>query len=1100
MQKAKTRSFLGKLLRGSAVLAMAALVLPALPVLKAQAVYEKYGYCGGGESGLNAMWFYKDGTLIIAGAGLMDDYNDLNYNAHRPGWYEFRDEITTVEIDDGIMNIGNHAFADCSNLTSVTIADSVTEISEYAFFDDAKLKTITLPAGVTEIGRAAFGYTGLTSVDIPAGVTEIHGQVFTWCPNLTTVTIPAGVTSIEAYAFYNCEKLAFVELKGAVPPAMGDYPFDETPDYLTILVPENSVNTYRAASGWNNYYGQILQSSPHGFCGKNVRWIVKNGTLTLSGTGKMYSYGEFSLIPWYDLQPTLTGIEIQEGVESISAYSFRRSPEVTEITIPSTVKSIGNYAFEKTGLCSVSIPEGVTSIARGTFYGCKNLTSVSIPESVVSIKEEAFYQCTALNAVSIPQSVTEISDFAFFGCTNLAGIYVQPDNPAYCSVAGVLFSKDGSTLYNYPAGKPGTAYTIPSEVKSIEDGAFSYSGLTSVTIPSGVTSIGSSAFSNTGLTSVTIPSSVTFAGPNAFRECRNLATVIMESDRPLHLILNLFLNCSDDLIIYVPKESVDAYKTAWSNYADRIHSSIIQLKPENVTLTKTTFAYTGSAVKVGSYLTVKYNGEPLTYGTDFTTSYANNKNIGYQTASATVNGKGDYTGSVTLYYSILPAKQAKPALSMDGTALHVAWTADPNAQGYQVQYCKNSSFIGATLHTASYGKTVTSCTLSKYPKLGETWYVRVRSYITDGSGTKRGFWSDTASRKLTAAITSVTLSKTQFAYTGSAVKVGSYLTVKCGDTKLTYGTDYTTSYSANTAVGYQTAAVTVKGTGEYSGSVTLHYSILPPKQAKPTLSMDGTALHVAWTVDASAVGYELEYCKNSSFSPTDESYHCVTYTGKTAVNLSKYPKLGETWYVRVRAFITNNGSTSGTKYGAWSDAASRKLTAAITSVTLSKTEFNYTGSAITVGSYLTVKCGETKLNYGTDYTTTYTANKNCGVKTAKVTVKGIGNYSGTFTKTFTIVPAKQAKPTLTAVSGGFKAEWTADSNAIGYELVYCKNSSFTGDSLHSFVYTTTSATLTKYPATGEKWYVKVRAVISSNGTTSGTLYGTYSAVASVTAG
>ena len=714
-----------------------------------------------------------------------------------------------------------------------------------------------------------------------------------------------------------------------------------------------------------------------------------------------------------------------------------------------------------------------------------------------------------------------------------------------------------------------------------------------------------------------------------------------------------------------------------NDYAKKVViSAKTPISAVTVSLSKTEFPYTGSAVKVGSYLSVKYNGTPLTYGTDFTTSYANNKNIGYQTASVTVNGKGSYTGSVTLYYSILPKKQAAPTLSMDGTALHVAWTADSNAQGYQVQYCKDSSFTGSTLHTVSYtGKT--ACTLSQYPKLGETWYVRVRSYITDSSGTKRGIWSDTASKKLTAAITSVMLSKTSFPYTGSAVKVGSFLTVKCGDTKLTYGTDYTTSYTANTAVGYQTAKVTVTGTGKYSGTFTKKYTIYPKKQAKPALSMSGTALHVEWTADSSALGYELEYCQNSSFSTTDATYHTVTYTGKNAVNLSKYPKpgetwyvrvrafitndgkttgtkygawsdaasmklayaitsvtlsktqfayngnavkvgsylsvmygdtkltygtdyttsyqnnvnvgfetasvtvkgignysgtftkkytiypkkqakpalsmsgtalhvewtadpsavgyeleycqnssfsktdasyhtvtytgrtscnlstypkLGETWYVRVRAFITNNGSTSGTKYGAWSDAASKKLTAAITSVNLSKTEFNYTGSAITVGSYLTVKCGETKLTYGTDYTTTYNNNTNCGVETASVTVKGIGKYSGTFTKKFTIVPAKQAKPTLTAVSGGFKAEWTADSNAIGYELVYCKNSSFTGETLHSYVYTTTSATLTKYPATGEKWYVKVRAVISSDGTTSGTLYGTYSAVASITAG
>ena len=142
--------------------------------------------------------------------------------------------------------------------------------------------------------------------------------------------------------------------------------------------------------------------------------------------------------------------------------------------------------------------------------------------------------------------VTPISSYAFYQCANLTNV------------------------------------EIPNSVTSIEKNAFSScTSLASITIPNGVTSIGMDAFSYcSSLTSITIPSSVTQIGnPNGtiytvFSECSQLASVTVEATTPPFLSREAFKNTSSNLIIYVPAESVNAYKSAsgWSNYASRIQA------------------------------------------------------------------------------------------------------------------------------------------------------------------------------------------------------------------------------------------------------------------------------------------------------------------------------------------------------------------------------------------------------------------------------------------------------------------------------------------------------------------------------------------------
>lgn len=383
--------------------------------------------------------------------------------------------LASVKIPDSVTSLGNEAFSGCSNLTSATLGNGIPSIGYGTFNGCSSLSTVEFGTGITSIGEMAFNNcAGLTDVTLGSNVQSIVKQAFHGCKNMATVTIPGSVTSIEDYAFHECYGLKTVN--------------------ITSLEEWCNINFHGGRNG--------SSASPMEYA----------TTLTLNGqpiTDLVIPEGISSIGNYaFKNLKCLKSVLISNDVTSIGKGAFLNCNNVSSATIGSSVTSVGDEAFYGcTSLQNLTIGNSVNSIGLRTFYNCGDLRSIVvvkgnskydsrencnaiivtntntlilgcrntvIPETVTTIDEGSFYGCTGLTYISIPNSVTSFdtenslwhtADKIFYGCNSLKEVEFHNRNIP-CGGTGVFGDY-------YTAITPNIEKIIlGKEVETIDGGAF----------------------------------------------------------------------------------------------------------------------------------------------------------------------------------------------------------------------------------------------------------------------------------------------------------------------------------------------------------------------------------------------------------------------------------------------------------------------------------------------------------------------------------------------------------------------------------------------------------------------------------------------------
>ena len=493
--------------------------------------------------------------------------------------------IPSVIDGKSVTSIGRSAFEGCSGLASVTIPDSVTSIGSSAFSGCTGLTSITIPDSVTSIGQQAFrNCTGLTSVTIGNSVTSIGSSAFSGCSGLTGITIPNSVTSIGWSAFSGCSGLTSITIPDSVT-SIDITAFSGCIGLTSVTIPNSVTSIGEAAFNGCSKLQNIYITDIVAWCNiSGLYYLMAYGTSNM----KLYINNELA-----------TSITIPDSVTSIGGGAFYGCTGLTSITIPDSVTSIGYDAFAGcSGLTSVTVPESVTSIGFGAFSGCSKLTNITIPDSVTRISDQTFYGCTGLTSVTIGNGVTSIGRDAFSGCSGLTSVTIGNgvtsigDFAFYgCDKLQDIYITDIAAWCNI-SGLGNLMYYGSNNKKLYINNELA----TSITIPNSVTRIGNYAFSGcTGLTSVTIPNSVTSIGNYAFYNCTGLTSVVIP-DSVTSIGRSAFEGCTGLTSITIP-DSVTSigesafYNTAWYNnqpnglvYADKVAYKYKGVMPSNTSI------------------------------------------------------------------------------------------------------------------------------------------------------------------------------------------------------------------------------------------------------------------------------------------------------------------------------------------------------------------------------------------------------------------------------------------------------------------------------------------------------------------------------------
>lgn len=413
----------------------------------------------------------------------------------------------------------------------------------------SSLQSVVLPTTLVSIGDDAFyNCDGLTTMNVPNSVSKIGYASFQMCDGLVNVTLGSGLSALGDQAFYDCKKLKIININATIPPTYGGYAFQYT-NLSIVFVPSASLSLYKSTDKWKDLpiaTNEVI-TVHNATAGGIVGALNGIGISTLSTISKLVVTGNVNsadFVQFKSAMPLLLELDLSGAVlaaNTVPSTALQNKAVLSKVVLPSSVTTIGDYAFSNCTNLKEILPlsSSLTTIGAYAFWKCPAIVGeLILPSTLRTIGNSAFNSCSGLNgSLVIPNSVTSIGDYAFQGCSGLNG-----------------------TL------------TLSASVTQILGGIFA--GCTNIngvlTIPSSVTSIAASAFYDCKkISELEIGQNCSTIGDEAFQNAAALSKITVSKVIPPTITSSTFGGVSKTTCkVYVPAESVNAYKTAayWSAF------------------------------------------------------------------------------------------------------------------------------------------------------------------------------------------------------------------------------------------------------------------------------------------------------------------------------------------------------------------------------------------------------------------------------------------------------------------------------------------------------------------------------------------------------
>lgn len=435
------------------------------------------------------------------------------------------EKLSDFNIKDGVL-LGYGGDSD-----SIVVPDGVVEIGNGAFADNKKIVSVTLPESVDKIGDRAFqDCTQLKEVKMPKSMSYIGEDVFSWATSLESLVIPEGIERLEEYTFSQCKSLKNISLPSTLK-VLGDNCFSGCKSIKEIILPENFEEFESSSIGAYTFDSCISLEKvnmPKKITELPDKVFMRCNSLSSIDLSNIKYIGKYAFT-----ECGFTNIDIPENVTTIDYYAFSKCDNLKEINILGEAQLgekvfYGNKALEK-----FTAPK-IQEISKYAFSGCTALKKFIIPENVIKINDNAFYNCISLEEVIIPKEAKytgigeQCGEDIFDNCKKFKKYVVEEGNEYLTSDdSGMLYTSDSKTLVSIPfAIDLGDVLTIPEGVEIINDYVFQGREFKEIKFPNSLKNIGKYAFYNSysGET-LSLPKGLESIGDYAFYGCDALKDI-----------------------------------------------------------------------------------------------------------------------------------------------------------------------------------------------------------------------------------------------------------------------------------------------------------------------------------------------------------------------------------------------------------------------------------------------------------------------------------------------------------------------------------------------------------------------------------------------